>query len=352
MFAPLFALLVSSLSSAEEASDPGVIRGVVVNASRNGTICPQTEVMLRVQIDGQFVPVASTTTDDLGGFKFADLPVGSQFLYLPGANYQDVHYPGQRVRLSGARPQAYQRLEVCDAVSSPNPLIIARQEILIEPQAGMLRVTESLRIKNASSTTYVGRAAREGHQPITLQLAIPPDFERTTFHKEFYGRNFEVVDNGVATTIPWTPGKRELKFTYTLPNEARHRVWQRPLDLPCEELVLRVRHDKPDEIACSLEAIPATAAGETAFAARGTTLPAGHVIRVELGRLPVPWTRYARWTALALLAGGLGASGLWMMRSGRRPASEAVPVPSPQSLPATHPGRGLARRAAKRQRAA
>ena len=302
---PLALILGLTLSASADAG-PGAIRGVVVNATQSGTPCPQAEVVLRLQVDGQFVPVAETLTDAQGRFQFANLAVGERYLYLPGANRADVHYPGPRTRLSAVQPEATVRLEVCDTVTHPSPLVLKSQDILIEPQPGALRVTESLVIENPTSATYVGQADNADAEPVTLQLAIPPEFERTTFHKEFFGRNFAIRGDKVVTGIPWTPGRRELTFTYTLRNEDRQRVWQRPLDLPCARLRVRVRHDQPDEVSCSLGHASAEATGEVLYESADRTLPAGHVVRVELGRLPRAWTSYGRWIAGAVLLGLIG----------------------------------------------
>jgi hypothetical protein len=97
----------------------------------------------------------------------------------------------------------------------------------------------------------------------------------------------------VRTCIPWPPGKRELKFTYVLRNAEAHRVWERPLDLPCSEIHVRVPAEKPDEVACDLGKAKAGSAGEVVFESIDEALPAGHLVRVTLGRLPVPWTAYA-----------------------------------------------------------
>jgi hypothetical protein len=282
--------------------------------------------VLRVQVDGQFVPAASTVTDAAGNFEFHELPVGPETLYLPGANRTGVHYPGQRVRLTASHPQAMVGLEVCDTVAATNPLVIQRHEVVMMPEPGALHVTELLVIDNPTSTTYVGQARSKEEEPVTLRLNIPADFERVTFQKEFFGRNFRLADGGLVTGIPWTPGEREVAFTYTLRSEERQRVWQRPLDLPCRSLRVRVQHDKPEEVGCNLSACESPTKNEVAFASAEEMLPAGHVVRVELGRLPVPWTRIGRWSALGLLI-AIVACGTVVLR--KRPRRAAAQTPSP-----------------------
>jgi hypothetical protein len=315
----------------ESPRGPGEIRGLVVNASQGRAPSTNTEVLLRVRQEGEFVPVEQAVTDAAGRFRFQGLPLGRQFLYLPGANRQDVHYPGTRIQLTGADPAAEVTLEVRDIVREPNPLVVRRHEILIRPQPGLLHVTESLRLGNPSEKTYVGRAAPDGTAGVTMRLSIPREFDRTTFFQEFYGRQFSIADGQLVTHIPWTPGERDLKFMYTIPNDHVQRAWKRTLDLPCENLLVQIVHDQPDEITCNLDPLRQKGHDERSFGSKGERLPAGFEVRVQLGRLPVPWTTYARWSALVLLVGLVAGTAILLRRKKR--AGAAVPATTPAAVP-------------------
>ena len=148
-------------------------------------------------------------------------------------------------------------------------------------------------VNNPSNVCYVGTAAKEGEEPVTLRLAIPSSFERTTFAKEFYGRRFTFTEGNSVTGIPWTPGKRELKFTYVVPNRERQSLWERPLDLPCDHVRVSVQTPMPDGVFCNLNRGKGGKNGTLVFESSGRVLPAGYKIRLELGHLPVPWMAYA-----------------------------------------------------------
>ena len=139
-------------------------------------------------------------------------------------------------------------------MAEPCPLIIRRQRISLYPEPGLLRVVESLLIDNPSSCCYVGAAIADNTAPVTLRLAIPETFTTVTFDEEFFGRRFSLRSGMLGTGIPWTPGSRELKFSYVLPNNLRSYVWQRLLDVPCEDLRVEVHGETPDEVACNLPA--------------------------------------------------------------------------------------------------
>ncbi len=308
----------------------GSISGVVVNASRDMAPVARAPVVLRVQVDGQFVVAAECNADEQGRFIFENIPADDDYVYLPGANRAGVHYPGSRISLNGQMPHARVKLKVHDPVAEPNPLVLRRHHITIRSETDALRVTETLLIDNPSSHTYVGLPARQGGRAATLYLSIPSDFRRTTFHKEFFGRQFTLIDGRLVTDIPWTPGQRELEFTYVLPNQDRYPVWQRPLDLPCDNLRVTVHSENPDDVDGNLPRAVSRSAGTVTFESTGV-LPAGHQIHLRLGSVPVSPASYARWLALAVLFGliaATGAVGVWYRRrqqprSGQQPTAEA-----------------------------
>ncbi len=304
-------------ASGQAPEQYGSIGGAVRNASRGDTPVAHADVMLRIQAEGQWAPFRETKSDADGRFFFPHLPLGMTYRYLPGANRDGVHYPGPAMRLTTRNPHAIVALTVRDAVAEPCPLIVRRQRVSVHPEPGLLRVAESMLIENPSSTSYVGQPARPGGEPITLQLGIPADFAAVTFAEEFFGRRFAIVAGKLATGIPWTPGQRELKFSYVLRSDQRLRAWERRLDLPCEDFAVEVHAENPAEISCTLPKSAAKAGRVVAFWSAGQTLPAGQRIRVQFGRLPLPWSDYARWLSPVALLAMVSLAGYLMVRRQR-----------------------------------
>ncbi|MFV1969333.1 MAG: hypothetical protein ACC628_28260 [Pirellulaceae bacterium] len=311
-------LAVTATAASQPDALEGTLSGIVVNMSNDSLPAGGTEIILRARMEGSLVPVAQTVADAQGRFRFEHLPIGGDSLYLAGANSDGVHYPGPRVQLTQQRPEVAVKLEVYDAVSEPSPLKITRYEIVIHPKPGALNVTESMIVENSSTTSYVGRPAHKGGSPVTLRLAIPPDFDRTTFNKEFFGRRFLWIKEKLTTGVPWPPGKRELKFSYVLANDSSHRIWRRPLDLPCRSIRLIVETDNPEEVSCSLGPAERVENGRVIFQSTATTLPPGQVIQLELGLLPVRWITYGRWIALLALGMVISAASLATLRRRNR----------------------------------
>lgn len=329
MIASRISLVVGLLMLALTPAGAGSIGGHVVNSTRGESPVATAEVLLQVRVDGEFVVVARTTSDSEGRFLFEELPVDQGLQYLPGATLDGIHYPGPRLSLSPDRPSAQVVLKIRETIAEPSPLVIRDYDLVIRPEPGALRVTETMVIENPQPATYVGRTPHGGAEPVTLQLGIPLDFERVTFDQEFYGRGFSLINEKLVTSIPWTPGQRELRFTYVLRNDGRQRLWTRPLDLPCRHVRLTVRTDAPDGVSCNLAASSRREDGGVVIDSQGGELPAGFTIRVELSRLPVSVMAYARWVVLAALALAIVGSSLVMTRR-RRAHDRREPVKLPR----------------------
>jgi hypothetical protein len=301
----MWLILILMTGSALGASPPlhdGMIEGVVVHATDH-TPLPHAEVVLRAKVDGQLLPVAETTADAHGRFRFAQLPADGANVYLPGANYSGIHYPGPSVRLSSLRRRAEVTLAVHDAITFPNPLVVRQHLITLRPEPGVLRVTESMLIDNPSTACYVGQAAGEDVEPVTLQLSIPANFAQVTFASEFFGRRFSLIGGKLVTSVPWPPGQRELTFSYVLANTQRHYVWQRPLDLPSAKVRVVVRRDQPARATSNLNGDPWQEDGKITFESGEHALSTGYLLNVELEQMPVTVMTYAPWGAMATLVG-------------------------------------------------
>lgn len=298
MIAPLL-IAISSLANADaQPAHIGKIQGVVVNGTRGNEPIADIEVLLRAGPDGALEPVVKTRTDMYGKFVFEDLPLDPAIVYLPGADRDGVHYPGERARIDFGSRFPHVRLVTFDAARAPSPLIVRRHDIALDVQQDVIEISETLVVTNPSRTTYVGEQL-EDTPPVTLRLSVPPTFDRVTFGSEFYGRRFRIVDHQPVTDIPWPPGERELKFAYRIPIDATGGMFRRTLDTPCRNLTLRVRGPKTDEVLGNLERVD-KGTNEIVFAAK--ELHAGHTIELQIGNLPFPWMQYTRWGSLLALA--------------------------------------------------
>jgi hypothetical protein len=312
-----FALLVLSAYPGSSGG-VGTIRGVVLDGTHRQKPLENVVVVLRAGPDGALTPVDETVTDRLGNFVFENLPLDPAITYLPGADRHGVHYPGRRTRLDATTPSAQTRIVTFDAVESPSPLVAQRLEIEIEVRHELLEVRETLLVENASDQTYVGEQ-NDGVPPVTMRLAVPPNFDRVTFGSEFYGRRFQVVEHQLVTDIPWPPGVRELKYAYRVPTATAGAVFRRTVDLPARNVTLRVHGDALETTSCNL---PLARTSESSAVFASEDVAAGHSIELIVGDLPFPWIQCARWGAVATLAAlVLATAAKLRLQLGRKPES-------------------------------
>jgi hypothetical protein len=300
MLATSLWLLVASVLSNASVASTGTIQGVVVDGSQLGEPIAGLDVQLRAGMHGVFESVAATKTDFYGKFVFENLPLESKIVYLPGANRSGVHYPGQRVQLEPNRKLAYVKIVAYEA-NTVSPLVVKRHDIQIESIKNVINVTETILISNPSRSTYVGQSQND-NPPVTLRLSIPPNFDRVTFKNEFYGRRFRIVNHGAETDIPWPPGDTRIEFTYRLASQASAGLYQRVLDLPSSNVRIQVRADNEEDVSCTLPKSIGDG-DKRVFAALNGQLPSGFTIELQIGDPVIPWSRYARWGSVVVLAG-------------------------------------------------
>ena len=298
MLSLLITLVALGINADPRQGSTQRIEGVVVNGTRGGVPVPGAEVILRTP--DNLSPMAKTTTDRQGRFLFTDVPVPSGLVCLPGANHQGVHYPGSRLRPvpGGSIPRV--EITVFDALTTASPLVAEKHEIDVQVKTGVLEITEDISVSNPTLTTYVGSSPAEDWSR-TLALSIPQAFERVTFSQEFYGRRFRLVNGRLETDLPWTPGRRELRFTYYVPVKEQHGTMERVLDIPCSSVRVRVQGEAADQVACNLKRV-VDPDKDIALFESSERLAAGYQISLHLGGLPVPWFQYGRWAALVLVA--------------------------------------------------
>lgn len=156
--------------------EAGSISGVVVNASQKNAPVGEAEVVLRVMIDGQFVIAAEGVADEQGRFMFDNIPADADYIYLPGANHDGIHYPASRVRLSPEGPHASVNLAIHETITDPSPLVLRRHQVTIRPEADAIRVTEQLWIENPSLRTYIGHPHAKVVGRPRCDFPFPPTF--------------------------------------------------------------------------------------------------------------------------------------------------------------------------------
>lgn len=297
----MWTLLIAMAAAAPSLGETSSIAGRVQNGTRPTAIVVGAEIVLRTEIDGQLAVVETTVTDDDGCFHFDELPVDGERYYLVGANFDDVHYPGPRV-CPKAGESSPVTLVVYDAMSSPSPLMIRSQQVVLRVKPSVIEVRQELCIDNPTLTSFVGLPSHDRGPAVTLKLDVPETVERITFDHEAWARQFTIVNHQLVTSLPFPPGQRRLAFTYWMPVSQQQAGWQQSLNLPCQQYTLDVEGVDRRQISCNLPT-PRFADADALHFDRGQPLPASFVVTVALKELAVPVSNRARHVALAVASG-------------------------------------------------
>lgn len=302
MFRSVLALVLLGMGAGLALGEGPRIEGQAVNGTQHDKHLVGAEVILRGGEEGALQIVGKTLTDLNGRFTFDKLPTAPGLIFVAGVNHQGIHYPGPRLRLQTETPVLLAKVTAFDTVTAPNPLVADLHDIDIHIKEEVLEVTETLHISNPGLTTYVGHA-ESGMSPPTLSLLIPDGFERVTFDNEFNGRHFKLRDKRLMTDLPWTPGKREVKFTYHLPFEDGKIPLEWSADLPCTRYRLAIHGPNANRFECNLAGNAKRDQVSVVFESSGPPIPAGQVVRLQPADLPTSWIVYLRWSIVPFLGG-------------------------------------------------
>jgi hypothetical protein len=315
VFAQLLFVLVLSLAGSADHNQVCNLEGTVRDGTHGGIPVAGAEVILHGELDGEKLALGKTVSDSQGHFVFYDLPDKPGLVFVPGANHGGVHYPGPRLRFLDVAAQSPVDLTVFDAVQSPSPLIAERYDLEMVVKSGVVEITETILVDNPTKTTFVGQ--HNGMFATTLSLSIPDGFERVTFADEFHGRRFKIIDGHVVTDIPWTPGKRQLKYSYKLPIEESSGTVQRELGLPCKQIRVRIEGMNDKGVECNLPVGPILDGESQQFESSAPILDAGFRLQLRFHGAPIRRISHARWYAVLLLV-GLVAATIWITKRQRK----------------------------------
>ncbi len=199
---------------------PATIHGRVV-AKEDPTLgIADAKVVLYALLSNGSPGLRDTTTDADGRFRFEAISNSPDIVYLLGAQYKDIPFPGARIIFN---PGELER-EIPIAVSSPikdgSQVVLGELEIEVNWVGGEISFTESYSIDNkASQAVSVDAADREGlRPPIVIELPVAASGFQMPF--DVIPDGIERKENTVEFWGPIYSGPQDLSLTYQLPVSA------------------------------------------------------------------------------------------------------------------------------------
>ena len=187
------------------------IRGKVIHATR-----PEAGAEVEVRLlglAGDDEPFQRRTrTDAEGEYLFADLPAPAA--YLVAATFDGISFPGGTVSFRDGEAPARPPLvfHIYDRGGDASALGVPSLRWIVEREAGVYQVTQSLAVKNSSTRVVVAEAG----EPALLRMPLAPGHAevRATFGRLPEG--VTILDGAAELRGPFLPGETELRLTYDL----------------------------------------------------------------------------------------------------------------------------------------
>ncbi|MBN1303893.1 MAG: c-type cytochrome [Anaerolineales bacterium] len=203
----------------------GSVAGEIINGS-GGATRAGLEVTLQIYEhgqDGSFDPASTsqTTVNADGSYRFDDVELSSQSVYLVFVEYDGIEYQSEPVFGSTASSELFLPLTIYETKPDTSGLYVDRWHIFLNyTTPDSIQVIELFVISNPDLQAVV--PAQAG-QPI-LNFSLPAGASGLQFEdSETPGRFLAAPDGGFGDTAPILPGigQHEVVFAFNLPYEKK-----------------------------------------------------------------------------------------------------------------------------------
>lgn len=195
----------------------GTVTGTITNGSEGGTVPPNLTVGLQIFRDNTQPPSITTTADDDNTFRFEDVPILDDVLYVVSSNYEDIDFIGQATEFTGDTLDIPLRLfEVTD---DPNAIQfeVVQTQLRNLPNARTVEIIQEYQFSNLSDRMFRTQEELPDGRLASLTFSLPPGAIILEEANPFFydSENFEYID-----TRPVPPGQGfQVLFAYFVPFE-------------------------------------------------------------------------------------------------------------------------------------
>jgi hypothetical protein len=211
----LLLCLISLGATPVLAQQTGTISGQVRNGTAGGDTPPGMEVVLRVFQDQTEQEPLTTTADAQGWFRFENLEVGSNWVYLLRVSYEDVIYSSGMLSFEPDQSELTPEIVIYETSTANDAINVGRAHIFIDASETSLSVTELYVFVNPTDRTYTG-SQEIGGRRWTSRFILPQGSRDLTLSDGELGGRFLSTEDGFVDTEPQWPGSTSVLFNYTV----------------------------------------------------------------------------------------------------------------------------------------
>lgn len=217
------------------AQQTGTIAGQVLNGTDGGDTPQDLEVVLRVFQDQAEQEPLTTTADAQGRFRFENLEVDSNWLYLLRVSYEDVIYSSSMLSFEPDQSELTPEIVVYETSTANDAISVGRAHIFVDASETSLSVTELYVFVNPTDRTYTGSQEVEGRR-WTSRFVLPQGSRDLTLSDGALGARFLSTEDGFVDTEPQWPGSTSVLFNYTVDCPAGNCDLARQITHPVTDL--------------------------------------------------------------------------------------------------------------------
>lgn len=267
------------------ASTPEVIRGIVVNGSRDDVPVVDTPVTL-FAVNSRFeVTQHEATTDADGQVLFDDIPTGAGYTYAVGVTHEERLFFSDFTRAAGGE-MIDVPLTIYDLTDDSSHLTIIDMLYQVTPVEGGAQILQAMTFRNDSDRAYSTNEQVDENVFTSVRVPLPRDsFWVQTPESDnryiFSESPFMVVD-----TIPVLPGEMHTIQTMFFVPAVDSALVAQPLEYDLQGEVRLVLHPATMHVQ-SDQLMPVIEEAErpTSRYSAVLDLNAGEIVRFELRRL-------------------------------------------------------------------
>jgi len=215
----------AGLASAQDApevpdvpSGPATLRGRVVHAERPDAVGGVSIVLYALDATGQPGSRRGETAAD-GSFAFEGIANDPDVVYLVGARYAGLPFPGDRVVFEPGQTERAIEVRLFEPSEELDAVRVVQSSLRVSLGVGRLFVAEVHRLSNDGERVFHVPAERRGKRRAPLEVELLPGVEGFAMPLGVVPEG--AVRDGRDFTFwgPLYPGEQEISFRYELPLE-------------------------------------------------------------------------------------------------------------------------------------
>ncbi len=326
------------------AADAGRITGRVVQRTPGGASPAGAEVVLhvfRAQAHTQDRPSQASAE---GAFAFDGLETGGDYAYQVTAGFAGTAYASDLLRFAPGETEQRVEVAVFETTDQDPGLRVRRATVLLAAPDSATRTIQAVELatlENPGDRTYLPSATGPAGPMGLLRFPLPPQAGDLRPGPGLDEAEIAQVDRGFATSLPVSPGTREVLFSYRFPYRPGRLVLTRSVPYPTDELRLLLPPAGPTLESPDFQAgEPLQLSGQTYRVYIARDLAAGAQVELTLGSLPGRWpfnlplddVPVPVWGALGVTVGALLAAGYALRARGEAPPPGSTTAERRQAL--------------------